>query len=91
MRLITPVMKKYNVPGMAVAVSVKGDAHFYQAGVASKATGQRVTKNTLFEIGSLSKTFSAILASMHRLTANLISPIRPVTICLNLQAAPWIA
>lgn len=60
---IGPVMERSNVSGLAVAVSVEGKQHFFNYGVASKASGQKVTKDTIFEIGSISKTFTATLAS----------------------------
>ena len=61
--VIGPLMKENGVPGMAVAVTVQGKRHFFNYGVASKETRQQVTENTIFEIGSISKTFTAILAS----------------------------
>ncbi|CAI0813631.1 class C beta-lactamase [Serratia entomophila] len=61
--VIQPLMKKFGVPGMAIAVTVDGQQRFYHYGVASKQTGQPITNQTLFEIGSLSKTFTATLAS----------------------------
>ena len=61
--VIGPVMERNDVPGLAVAVSVGGKQHFFNYGVASKATGQKVTQDTIFEIGSISKTFTATLAS----------------------------
>jgi len=61
--VIRPLMKENGVPGMAVAVTVGGKRHFFNYGVASKETEQQVTENTIFEIGSISKTFTAILAS----------------------------
>ncbi len=60
---IGPLMSDYKVPGMAVAVTVRGQRHFFTYGVASKDTKQAVTKDTLFEIGSVSKTFAAMLAA----------------------------
>jgi len=59
---IRPVMDENDVPGMAVAVTVQGKRHFYYYGIASKQSGQKVTADTLFEIGSISKTFTATLA-----------------------------
>ncbi|ELY4157143.1 beta-lactamase [Cronobacter turicensis] len=61
--VVNPLMARYQIPGMAVAVSVNGETHFWHYGVASKATRKPVDEKTLFEIGSLSKTFTATLAS----------------------------
>lgn len=60
---IRPMMDENNIPGMAVAVTVGGESYFYNYGVASKETGQKVDGSTIFEIGSISKTFTATLAS----------------------------
>jgi beta-lactamase class C len=57
------VMRAYDVPGMAIAVTRHGRASFYSFGVASKATRDAVTPDTIFEIGSLSKTFTATLTT----------------------------
>ncbi|MBD1587045.1 class C beta-lactamase [Pseudomonas typographi] len=61
--LLRDEMAQYGIPGVAVAVSVRGQTTFYNQGVASKTTHAPVTSKTLFEIGSLSKTFTAALAS----------------------------
>jgi beta-lactamase class C len=60
---IRPVMTKYNIPGMAVGVTVADKRYVYSYGVASAETRQPVTRDTLFEIGSITKTFTATLAS----------------------------
>ena len=62
-RAFRPLLKQYDVPGIAVAVTVDGQHYFFSYGVASKAGKAPVTKDTLFEIGSISKTFTATLAS----------------------------
>lgn len=61
-RAYAPLLDQYDVPGMAVAVTVDGRQHFFDFGVASKQTQAPVTRDTLFEIGSVSKTFTATLA-----------------------------
>ncbi|MGI6853185.1 class C beta-lactamase [Mesorhizobium sp. 1B3] len=68
---IKPVMKANNIPGIAVAVTVQGKQYFFNYGTASKESGQKVTEDTIFEIGSISKTFTATLASYAQVRANL--------------------
>lgn len=58
-----PLLEAYDVPGIAVAVTVDGRSHVFSYGVASRESKTPVTKDTLFEIGSISKTFTATLAS----------------------------
>lgn len=60
---IQPVMQEHHIPGMAVAVLRDGKRYYFNYGVASKENGQPVGKDTIFEIGSISKTFTATLAS----------------------------
>ncbi|VVO35997.1 class C beta-lactamase [Pseudomonas fluorescens] len=57
------VMQQHGIPGLAIAVTANGQQTFYNYGVASKETGQKVSRETLFEIGSISKTFTATLAT----------------------------
>ncbi len=59
---VQPVMKANDILGLAVAISLKGEPHYFSYGLASKEDGRRVTPETLFEIGSVSKTFTATLA-----------------------------
>ncbi|HFL5946228.1 TPA: PDC family class C beta-lactamase [Pseudomonas aeruginosa] len=59
---VQQVMKANDIPGLAVAISLKGEPHYFSYGLASKEDGRRVTPETLFEIGSVSKTFTATLA-----------------------------
>ena len=60
---VKPIMKKYEIPGMAVAVIDGNKAYFFNYGITSKQTKAFVTNKTLFEIGSVSKTFTATLLS----------------------------
>jgi len=60
---VRPMMAEHGVPGMAVGVVVRGDRRVFSYGVASKADGREVIADTLFEIGSVSKTFTATLGA----------------------------
>ncbi|MCQ4053753.1 FOX/MOX family class C beta-lactamase [Aeromonas sp. SG16] len=60
---IQPVLKEYRIPGMAVAVLKDGKAHYFNYGVANREHGQRVSEQTLFEIGSVSKTYTSTLGA----------------------------
>ena len=58
-----PLLAEHGVPGIAVAVTVDGERHFFSYGLASRESGAPVTQDTLFEIGSISKTFTATLGA----------------------------
>jgi beta-lactamase class C len=68
---VEQVMREYNVPGVAIAITDHGRQTFYNFGVASKATRKPVTSDTLFEIGSISKTFTATLATYAQVLGRL--------------------
>lgn len=57
-----PLLQAHDVPGMVVAVTVAGRAHFFPYGVAARGGEAAVTRDTLFELGSVSKAFTATAA-----------------------------
>ena len=60
-RAFAPLMEEHDVPGMAVAITIDGQHHFFNYGVSSLESGDPVTEQTIFELGSVSKTFTAAL------------------------------
>lgn len=61
--IIKPLMKQEQIPGMSVAISIDGKQEIYHYGIQSTQTKVPITDKTLYEIGSLSKTFTATLAA----------------------------
>lgn len=62
-KAVQPLLEEYRIPGMAVAVLKEGKPHYFNYGVANRESGRRVSERTLFEIGSVSKTFTATLGT----------------------------
>jgi beta-lactamase class C len=85
---VRPVMARYDIPGMAVAVTVDGRAHVFSYGVADKRTRAPVTASTLFEIGSVSKTFTAALAGVALVSGKLSLDDPPSRFVPELKGRP---
>jgi len=61
--VVHPLMTEHDVPGMAIAVTIDGRSVFLNYGIASREHGTPVDEATLFELGSISKVFTATLAT----------------------------
>lgn len=62
-RNVRPLLAQHDVHGIAVGVTAGSEQYFFNYGVASKEAQTPVTKDTLFEVGSISKTFAATLVT----------------------------
>ena len=65
------LMATYDIPGMAVGVLACGRSRVFNYGVESTTTQVAVSAGTLFEIGSISKTFTATLAAYAQVNGKL--------------------
>jgi len=70
-RTVRPLMQRYDIPGMAVGVTAGNNRYVFNYGVASKAPRKVVDDQTLFELGSISKTFTATLAAYAQVRGDL--------------------
>ena len=60
---VQAVMREHDIPGMSIGVTHNGAQRFYNYGVASRETGKPAGSDTLYEVGSISKTYTATLAA----------------------------
>ena len=68
---VRPVMNQYDIPGIAVGVILDGKSYVFNYGRMAKEGSRPITDKTLFEIGSVSKTFTATLATYAQANGDL--------------------
>ncbi|MGU9857459.1 class C beta-lactamase [Pseudomonas sp. LF245] len=68
---VKPLMQQQSIPGLVVGVLQDGKMQYFNYGVANQDGRQPVSENTLFEIGSVSKTLTATLAGYAVATGQL--------------------
>ncbi len=78
---IRPLMKEHGVPGMAIAVTVRGKKYIFNYGLASRESGQKVTDETMFEIGSIARPSRRRSHPMPQRVGIWPCPILPANIC----------
>ncbi|MBB1520881.1 class C beta-lactamase [Aquipseudomonas guryensis] len=60
---VQPAIEQYRIPGLAVAIVHKGKHHYFNYGVADRESVLPVDEHSLFELGSVSKLFTATLGA----------------------------
>ena len=53
------LMEQHSIPGLAIGMIIDGEEHMATLGVTSTENPQEVTDDTLFQIGSTTKTITA--------------------------------
>lgn len=69
--VVLPAMEKNQIPGMAVALVLGEKTYVFNYGVSDVEKQTPVTDETIFEIGSISKTFTVTLATHAEVTGKL--------------------
>lgn len=85
--LLQPFIMQLNTVGVSIAVLKDGKTYYYGYGETAKGNGQVPTQTTLFEIGSISKTFTATLLA-DAVSKGKIKLEDPVNKCLPDSVPP---
>ena len=83
------VMVKDHIPGMAVGITIADNTRVFNYGFASREPRKPVTDDTLFELGSVSKTFTATLASWAEINNQLSLSEKVGKYLPSLQNSPF--
>ena len=86
---INSLMEKEQIPGMAVGIIYNGQTQIFSYGLADVKMRKPVTANTLFELGSVSKTFTGLAAgiAIRQGIVNLGDPVSKYW--ASLPEHPW--
>lgn len=63
-RVFRPVIEEFDIPGMAIGVTLHGEHYIFADGLADRAASRPVGPDTIFELGSNSKLFNVTLAAL---------------------------
>lgn len=88
-KAIQPVMDKYGIPGVAIGITVGGDTYTFNYGVASKTTWKPIDQSSLFELGSISKTFVVTMASLAQVNGHLSLSDKTSKFLPSMQGKPF--
>lgn len=83
-----PLVKEHDIPGLAVGLIAQGRRHFLELGTSARQGGSPTSRDTLFEIGSISKCFTSTLAALAQLKGHLQLSQPVEEIVKSLKGAP---
>lgn len=83
------LIKKYHIPGMAIAIISQGRPHYFTYGVIDIDKKIPVTGDSLFEIGSISKTLTGALGGDSLARGEITLSDSPLHYWPNLYAKKW--
>ena len=63
-KVFLPVIEEYDIPGLAIGLTLNGKEFYFTHGEAVRQTHMPVTTETIFELGSISKLFNVTLAEL---------------------------
>lgn len=63
-RVFRPVIEEFDIPGIAIGVTLDGQHYTFADGLADRAALRPVGPDTIFELGSNSKLFNVALAAL---------------------------
>ena len=85
------VSNQYNTPGGAVDVYANGKTYTYYFGFADRSTGLKVSSQTGFELGSVTKSFTALALTLGVDFPSLIKSVNPGTTVSSVRLADPVA
>lgn len=86
---VQQLLQQQQIPGMAVAVLWQGKTFYYSFGVADMAKQSSVTPDTVFELGSISKTFAGVIGAQALGRGDIKLTDSVATHWPELTATPW--
>ncbi|CZI90379.1 Beta-lactamase precursor [Legionella pneumophila] len=63
-QLVQPFIYAHQTPGLAIAIYYNGKDYYYNFGFADRKSKKPVTKNTIFELASITKIFISTLVAL---------------------------
>ncbi len=83
-----PLAQTHDIPGMVVGLMFEGRPYFLELGTSALHGGSAATRNTIFELGSISKCFTSTLAAVAHVQESLQLDLPVSDIVPELRGTP---